>query len=154
MKTKRGRLVREPYGIVGIISPWNYPFSISRGHPYSGGAGGGEHRGLKAFRIYFTHRNRTGELRLDLCHTRQVCRKRIFQVIPGDGATGAALIETATSRAATTDVLMPNAAIESLCSAESVPTGKRIARSGGRRLLPVASKSLGGKDPMLVLGRC
>ena len=27
MKTKRGRLAREPYGVVGIISPWNYPFS-------------------------------------------------------------------------------------------------------------------------------
>ena len=27
-KLKRGRLVHEPYGVVGIISPWNYPFSI------------------------------------------------------------------------------------------------------------------------------
>jgi succinate-semialdehyde dehydrogenase/glutarate-semialdehyde dehydrogenase len=27
-KLKSGRLVREPYGVVGIISPWNYPFSI------------------------------------------------------------------------------------------------------------------------------
>ena len=27
-KLKRGWLVREPYGVVGIISPWNYPFSI------------------------------------------------------------------------------------------------------------------------------
>jgi acyl-CoA reductase-like NAD-dependent aldehyde dehydrogenase len=28
MKLKRGWLVREPYGVIGIISPWNYPFSI------------------------------------------------------------------------------------------------------------------------------
>src|SRR5437879_6137011 len=28
MKTKVGRIVREPYGVIGIISPWNYPFSI------------------------------------------------------------------------------------------------------------------------------
>ena len=27
MKTKRGRVVREPYGVIGIIAPWNYPFS-------------------------------------------------------------------------------------------------------------------------------
>src|SRR5207302_1577767 len=27
-KLKSGRLIREPYGVVGIISPWNYPFSI------------------------------------------------------------------------------------------------------------------------------
>ena len=28
MKTKSGRILHEPYGVVGIISPWNYPFSI------------------------------------------------------------------------------------------------------------------------------
>ena len=28
LKTKSGRLIREPYGVIGIISPWNYPFSI------------------------------------------------------------------------------------------------------------------------------
>src|SRR5438270_684122 len=25
---KRGRLLRQPHGVIGIISPWNYPFSI------------------------------------------------------------------------------------------------------------------------------
>ncbi|HET6936945.1 MAG TPA: aldehyde dehydrogenase family protein, partial [Candidatus Angelobacter sp.] len=28
MKLKRGMLLREAYGVVGIISPWNYPFSL------------------------------------------------------------------------------------------------------------------------------
>jgi len=28
MKQKAGRIVREPHGVIGIISPWNYPFSI------------------------------------------------------------------------------------------------------------------------------
>src|SRR5580698_3526998 len=28
MKTKRGKLLREPYGVIGIIAPRNYPFSI------------------------------------------------------------------------------------------------------------------------------
>src|SRR3954462_9770152 len=28
MKTKKGYLLREPHGVIGIISPWNYPFSI------------------------------------------------------------------------------------------------------------------------------
>ena len=28
MKAKSGRILHEPYGVVGIISPWNYPFSI------------------------------------------------------------------------------------------------------------------------------
>ena len=25
---KRGRIVRRPHGVIGIISPWNYPFAI------------------------------------------------------------------------------------------------------------------------------
>src|ERR1700688_3057159 len=28
MKSKAGRILHEPYGVIGIISPWNYPFSI------------------------------------------------------------------------------------------------------------------------------
>ena len=28
MKSQSGRILHEPYGVVGIISPWNYPFSI------------------------------------------------------------------------------------------------------------------------------
>src|SRR5262249_23979624 len=28
MKAKTGRIVRQPHGVIGIISPWNYPFSI------------------------------------------------------------------------------------------------------------------------------
>ncbi len=30
MKTKTGRILREPHGVIGIVSPWNYPFSILR----------------------------------------------------------------------------------------------------------------------------
>ena len=28
LKAKSGRILHEPYGLIGIISPWNYPFSI------------------------------------------------------------------------------------------------------------------------------
>src|SRR5262249_332241 len=28
MKTKQGWIVREPHGVIAIVSPWNYPFSI------------------------------------------------------------------------------------------------------------------------------
>src|SRR6185369_2358094 len=27
LKAKRGKIAREPYGVIGIIAPWNYPFS-------------------------------------------------------------------------------------------------------------------------------
>src|SRR5262249_42173746 len=28
LKAKSGRILHEPYGVIGIISPWNYPFSV------------------------------------------------------------------------------------------------------------------------------
>jgi len=34
-KLKRGRLLREPYGVIGIISPWNYPVQLGQlGKPF------------------------------------------------------------------------------------------------------------------------
>ena len=61
--------------------------------------------------------------------------KDVFQVVLGDGVTGAALT---------------NAAIDKLVFTGSVSTGKRIAQAAASRLLPVVLE-LGGKDPMLVL---
>src|SRR4029077_1966407 len=61
--------------------------------------------------------------------------EEVFQVVAGDGATGAALID---------------AAIDKLVFTGSVPTGKRIAQAAAARLLPLVLE-LGGKDPMLVL---
>jgi acyl-CoA reductase-like NAD-dependent aldehyde dehydrogenase len=66
--------------------------------------------------------------------------KEIFQVIPGDGATGAALIEGA----------KPGISIDKLIFTGSVATGQRIAQAAAARLLPLVLE-LGGKDPMLVL---
>lgn len=59
----------------------------------------------------------------------------VFQVIVGDGSTGAALV---------------NAEIDKLVFTGSAPTGKRIAQAAAARLLPVVLE-LGGKDPMIVL---
>jgi acyl-CoA reductase-like NAD-dependent aldehyde dehydrogenase len=59
----------------------------------------------------------------------------VFQVVVGDGATGAALIHSK---------------IDKLVFTGSVATGKRIAAAAAERLLPVVLE-LGGKDPMLVL---
>jgi len=129
MKAKAGRIVREPYGVIGIISPWNYPFSI----PATEGlaalvAGNGvivkpsEFTSLAALELAW------------LLHEAGV-PKHVFQVVIGDGAVGAGLI---------------NADIDKLVFTGSVPTGKRIAQAAASRLLPVILE-LGGKDPMLVL---
>jgi acyl-CoA reductase-like NAD-dependent aldehyde dehydrogenase len=128
-KFKSGRLVREPYGVVGIISPWNYPFSIPATETLAALVAGNavvlkpsEFTSLVAL-----------ELR-SLLHAAGVPRE-VFQLVLGDGATGAALIHSD---------------INKIVFTGSIATGKRIAAAAAERLLP-AVLELGGKDPMLVL---
>jgi succinate-semialdehyde dehydrogenase/glutarate-semialdehyde dehydrogenase len=129
MKTKSGTILREPYGVIGIISPWNYPFSIPATESLSALVAGNavvlkpsEFTSLTALEL------------ASLLHEAGVPRD-VFQVVVGDGATGAALT---------------HAKIDKLVFTGSVPIGKRIAQSAASRLLPVVLE-LGGKDPMLVL---
>ena len=128
-KLKRGRLVREPYGVVGIISPWNYPFSIPATETLAALVAGNavvlkpsEFTSLVALELQ------------SLLHATGVPRD-VFQVVVGDGAAGAALIHSQ---------------IDKLVFTGSVATGKRIAAAAAERLLPVVLE-LGGKDAMLVL---
>ena len=128
-KLKRGRLLREPYGVVGIISPWNYPFSIPATETLAALVAGNavvlkpsEFTSLVAL-----------ELR-SLLHAAGVPQD-VFQVVVGDAVTGTALVSSE---------------IDKLVFTGSVATGKRIAAAASERLLPVVLE-LGGKDPMLVL---
>ncbi len=128
-KFKRGRLLREPYGVVGIISPWNYPFSIPATETLAALVAGNtvvlkpsEFTSLVAL-----------ELR-SLLHATGVPQD-VFHVVIGDGATGAALVHSK---------------IDKVVFTGSVATGKRIAAAAAERFLPVVLE-LGGKDPMLVL---
>ena len=128
-KLKSGRLVREPYGVVGIISPWNYPFSIPATESLAALVAG------NAVVLKPSEFTSLVALRLEsLLHAAGV-PKDVFQVVVGDAATGAALVHSA---------------IDKLVFTGSVATGKRIAVAAGERLLPVVLE-LGGKDPMLVL---
>ncbi len=129
MKTKRGRLVREPYGVVGIISPWNYPFSIPATESLAALVAGNtvvvKPSELTTLCVLELERL-LGEARFP---------KDVFQVAAGDGPTGVALI---------------NSEIDKIIFTGSVATGKRVAQAAAARLLP-AVLELGGKDPMLVL---
>ena len=129
MKAKKGRILREPYGVIAIISPWNYPLSIPAVDALAAVITGNavvlkpsEFTSLIALKL------------ASLLHTAGV-PKEVFQVVVGDGATGAALL---------------NSEVDKLIFTGSVPTGKRIAQAAAARLLPVVLE-LGGKDPMLVL---
>jgi succinate-semialdehyde dehydrogenase/glutarate-semialdehyde dehydrogenase len=129
MKTKSGRLRREPYGVIGIISPWNYPFSIPSTEALSALAAG------NAVVLKPSELTSLCALELEsLLHAAGV-PEGVFQVVVGDGATGAALL---------------NSAIDKIVFTGSVATGKRVAQAAAQRLLP-AVLELGGKDPMVVL---
>jgi len=138
-KLKSGRLMREPYGVVGIISPWNYPFSIPATEALAALVAG------NAVVLKPSEFTSLVALELDsLLHAAGV-PKDVFQVVVGDGATGAALIHSDVRESK-----IGEAKIDKLVFTGSVATGKRIAAAAAERLLPVVLE-LGGKDPMLVL---
>jgi len=129
LKTKFGHIVREPYGVIGIISPWNYPFSIPAVETLAGLVAG------NAIVIKPSEFTSLVVLELASLFHRAGVPKDVFQVVVGDGATGAALV---------------NSEIDKLIFTGSLATGKRIAQAAAERLLPVVLE-LGGKDAMLVL---
>ena len=128
-KLKSGWLVREPHGVIGIISPWNYPFSIPTTETLTALVAGNA--------VVLKPSELTPVVALELAsllHDAGV-PDDVFQVVVGAGPAGAALLESP---------------IDKLVFTGSVTTGKRIAAAAAERLLPVVLE-LGGKDPMLVL---
>jgi succinate-semialdehyde dehydrogenase/glutarate-semialdehyde dehydrogenase len=129
MKTKAGRIVREPHGVIGIVSPWNYPLSIPAVDALAALVAG------NAVVLKPSEFTSLVALKLQSLLRAAGVPEPVFQVVVGDGATGAALL---------------NSDIDKLVFTGSVPTGKRIAQTAAARLLP-AVLELGGKDPMLIL---
>src|SRR5215469_3503722 len=115
-KLKKGRLVREPHGVIGIISPWNYPFSIPATETLAALVAGNT--------VVLKPSELTPLVALELAsllHASGVPQE-VFQVVVGDGAAGSALVRSP---------------IDKLVFTGSVNTGKRIATAAAGRLLPV-----------------
>ena len=129
LKAKRGRLLREPYGVIAIISPWNYPFSIPATETLAALAAGNA--------VVLKPSEFTPAVAMELARLLHHAGvpEDVFQVVIGEGPAGAALLE---------------APIDKVIFTGSVATGKRIAQAAAQRLLPVVLE-LGGKDPMIVL---
>jgi len=129
MKTKRGKLVREPYGVIGIIAPWNYPFSLPATETLAALVMG------NAVVLKPSEMTPLIALELQKLLLASGLDPNLMQVVIGAGAVGGALLESD---------------IDKVVFTGSVATGKRVAESAARRLLP-AVLELGGKDPMIVL---
>ncbi len=129
LKTTRSTLVHEPYGVVGLITPWNYPFfltcGIALGALFAGNAvinKPSEYTPLVGLEVERLLRDAG-------------LPPAIYQCLPGYGELGAALVEVGCDKISFTG---------------SVRTGRRVAAACGERLIPVALE-LGGKDPAIVL---
>jgi succinate-semialdehyde dehydrogenase/glutarate-semialdehyde dehydrogenase len=129
LKAKSGRILREPYGVIGIISPWNYPFSIPATEVMSALVAGNA--------VVLKPSEFTPLIALELQSLLRAAGvpNDVFHVLPGEGASGAALVKSE---------------IDKLVFTGSVGTGRRIAQVAAEALLPVVLE-LGGKDPMIVL---
>jgi len=129
LKAKSGRLTYEPYGIVAIISPWNYPFAIPMLQAISAVVAGNAVL-LKPSELTPA----TGALVVQLFE-RAKFPEHLVQIVQGAGNIGAALID---------------AGPEKVFFTGSVATGKRIAEACAAKLIPSVLE-LGGKDAMIVL---
>ncbi|GBD04073.1 Putative succinate-semialdehyde dehydrogenase [NADP(+)] 2 [bacterium HR19] len=117
-----------PYGVIGIISPWNFPFSIPMGQIIIALMAGNTCV-LKPSE--FTPK--TGilikELFKDTGFPEGVC-----EVVTGDGLTGSYLVKSG---------------VDKIFFTGSTQTGKIIMKTAAEHLVPVVME-LGGKDPMIV----
>src|SRR5215469_9768452 len=129
MKLKSGQLLREPYGVVGIISPWNYPFSVPSVQTLTALATG------NAVVLKPSEFTPFSSLEMQKLLYEAGLNHDLLQVVTGDGSAGAALLQ---------------ADIQKVIFTGSVATGQRVAQAAASRLLP-AVLELGGKDPMIVL---
>jgi acyl-CoA reductase-like NAD-dependent aldehyde dehydrogenase len=129
MKAKSGWLEYAPLGVVAIISPWNYPFSIPMLQVIPALATGNAVL-LKPSDLAPWCGQLVGEL-----VEQAKFPPGLVQVLQGRGDLGAAIIE---------------AGPDGVFFTGSVATGQRIAEACAKKLIPSVLE-LGGKDAMIVL---
>src|SRR2546421_2179323 len=119
----------KPLGVIGIISPWNFPLATPADEVVMALMGGNAVV-LKPSELTPLIALKIGEL-----FSRAGLPEGVLEILTGDGSTGAALVE---------------ARVDKIMFTGSVATGKRVAEAAARYLIPVVLE-LGGKDPMIVL---
>ena len=129
LKAKSGWTEFHPHGVVAIISPWNYPFSISIAQLVPALVAGNAVL-LKPSELT----PGTGVLIAELIEQAKF-PLGLVQILQGGGELAAAVIDAGPDKVFFTG---------------SVATGRRVADACGRKLIPSVLE-LGGKDAMIVL---
>jgi len=125
---KQLRVVYQPLGVVGVISPWNGPFILSL-NPTLQALIAGNAVLLKPSEVTPSSGALVGEL-----FEAAGLPDGLLTVLTGDAETGAALVE---------------AGVDKISFTGSVATGRTVGAACGRQLIP-CTLELGGKDPMIV----
>lgn len=126
---RSSRIIYSPLGVVGIISPWNFPWATPLDEIVMALMAG------NAVVVKPSELTPLTALKIGEVFQNAGLPTGLLQIVTGDGSTGAALIESGIDKAIFTG---------------SVSTGKRVAEAAAKHLLPVVLE-LGGKDPMIVL---
>jgi acyl-CoA reductase-like NAD-dependent aldehyde dehydrogenase len=132
LRNKKVTVHYQPRGVVGMITPWNFPLILTIGEAVPALASGNAvvikpsewtpliaMRGADILREAFIAAGAPAD---------------ILQVVNGYGETGGALVDE----------------VDMIAFTGSARTGKVVAERAAKRLVPV-SLELGGKDPMIVL---
>ncbi len=126
--SKKVTLHYQPLGVVGLITPWNGPVALAA-NPLAQALMAGNAVVHKPSEV-------TPFSAVLLQEMTEVAGfpRDLYQVVQGDGETGAALIE---------------AGVDKVSFTGSVATGREVGAACGRNLIPVTLE-LGGKDAMIV----
>jgi succinate-semialdehyde dehydrogenase/glutarate-semialdehyde dehydrogenase len=128
-KAKRGYLVYDPLGVIGIISSWNYPLAIPLSQIIPALAAG---NAVVCKTSDFTPQ--CGAL-IEKLFIGAGFPKDLVKIVQGSGEVGQALIDSSPDKVMFTG---------------SVATGRRVAEACAKKLIPSVLE-LGGKDAMIVL---
>ncbi len=119
----------KPLGVVGIISPWNFPWATPLDEVVMALMAG------NAVVLKPSELTPFSALKIGEVFKEAKLPPGLLEIVTGDGSTGSALVE---------------AGVNKIMFTGSVATGKRVAEVAAKRLIPVVLE-LGGKDPMIVL---
>ncbi|WP_138378880.1 aldehyde dehydrogenase family protein [Luteithermobacter gelatinilyticus] len=122
------RVERQPYAAVGVISPWNFPLTLSLIDALPAVLAGCSVI-IKPSEVTPRFAQPLRQVIADVEELRD-----LVQIVDGDGSTGAALIKH----------------VDVVCFTGSVATGRKVAEAAARNFIPVFLE-LGGKDPAVVL---
>lgn len=126
---RSSKIVYKPIGVVGIISPWNFPLATPAQEVVMALMAGNSVV-LKPSELTTLTALKLGEI-----FSAASLPAGLFEIVAGFGAAGASLID---------------ARVDKIMFTGSVATGKRVAAAAAQHLTPVVLE-LGGKDPMIVL---